>query len=270
VSFDELAKSLPESQTELARETHAWLVKHGGINYGCPGGKDLRAGDEVKTARAAAAANVGSDLEKKKAPGSADVSDDDIIERTVVFLRGADMNSTTERQIRAAVEADLDRDLSDRKLVIRSAVTKFLADPSSFAGVGDAVNDATDAASALAKAVSATTKGVRPLPTKPVIVVGAGPAGLAAARAVRADGHDVIVLEARDRVGGRVFTCAPNTKENPLSVPIDFGASIVTGTAADPRRRTARPWLGVRADPSFATARRLASFRREDGRKGLR
>ena len=168
------------------------------------------------------------------------------------------MNSTTERQIRAAVEADLDRDLSDRKLVIRSAVTKFLADPSSFDGVGDAnAKNATDAASALAKAASKTTKGVKPLPTKPVIVVGAGPAGLAAARAIRADGHDVFVLEARARVGGRVFTCAANTESNPLSVPIDFGASIVTGTKADPKRRTARPWLGVRADPSFAVARKL-------------
>ena len=89
-----------------------------------------------------------------------------------------------------------------------------------------------------------------------MIVVGAGPAGLAAARAIRADGHDVFVLEARARVGGRVFTCA-NTESNPLSVPIDFGASIVTGTKADPKRRTARPWLGVRADPSFAVARKL-------------
>ena len=257
VAVDAICQSLPEDQAELARETHAWLVKHGGVNFGCPGGADLRAGDAAKAARAAAAAAQGErDAEKRKA-ASADVSDAQIVERTVVFLRGADMNSTTERQIRAAVEADLDRDLSDRKLVIRSAVTKFLADPSSFAGVGDAVDDATDAASALAKAVSATTKGVKPLPTKPVIVVGAGPAGLAAARAIRADGHDVFVLEARARVGGRVFTCAANTETNPLSVPIDFGASIVTGTEADPKRRTARPWLGVRADPSFATARAL-------------
>lgn len=39
-----------------------------------------------------------------------------------------------------------------------------------------------------------------------IVVVGAGFAGLAAARALVARGKRVVVLEARDRVGGRVFT----------------------------------------------------------------
>ncbi|HXM70476.1 MAG TPA: FAD-dependent oxidoreductase, partial [Thermoanaerobaculia bacterium] len=39
-----------------------------------------------------------------------------------------------------------------------------------------------------------------------VVVVGAGVAGLAAARELRRRGLTVVVLEARDRIGGRVLT----------------------------------------------------------------
>lgn len=39
-----------------------------------------------------------------------------------------------------------------------------------------------------------------------VIVVGGGVAGLAAARHIAASGHKILVLEARDRLGGRIHT----------------------------------------------------------------
>ena len=39
-----------------------------------------------------------------------------------------------------------------------------------------------------------------------VIVIGAGMAGLAAARALAERGVQVVVLEARERVGGRIYT----------------------------------------------------------------
>jgi monoamine oxidase len=55
-----------------------------------------------------------------------------------------------------------------------------------------------------------------------VCVIGAGYAGLTAARRLTQGGRDVVVLEARDRVGGRVWT---NTSAG--DVPIDMGGTFV-------------------------------------------
>ena len=55
-----------------------------------------------------------------------------------------------------------------------------------------------------------------------VCVVGAGLAGLTAARRLRQAGRSVVVLEARDRVGGRVWT-----RTSRGGVPVDMGACFV-------------------------------------------
>ncbi|XP_061972112.1 lysine-specific histone demethylase 1 homolog 3-like isoform X2 [Populus nigra] len=63
---------------------------------------------------------------------------------------------------------------------------------------------------------------------KKIIVIGAGPAGLTAARHLQRQGFSVTILEARSRIGGRVYT-----DHSSLSVPVDLGASIITGVEAD-------------------------------------
>lgn len=72
-----------------------------------------------------------------------------------------------------------------------------------------------------------------------VIVVGAGVAGLAAAGELLLRGHSVVVLEARDRLGGRVWT------DRSLGTAVDLGASWIQGVRKNPIARIADE-LGVR------------------------
>src|SRR4051812_23430559 len=61
-----------------------------------------------------------------------------------------------------------------------------------------------------------------------VVVIGAGVAGLAAARALVDAGVETRLLEARDRVGGRVLT----HRDARVPLPIELGAEFLHGEAA--------------------------------------
>jgi monoamine oxidase len=66
--------------------------------------------------------------------------------------------------------------------------------------------------------VASLTKAVSAADQHDVVVVGAGIAGLTAARAIASVGKKVLLVEARQRIGGRVFT------DSDLGFPFDHGA----------------------------------------------
>jgi monoamine oxidase len=70
------------------------------------------------------------------------------------------------------------------------------------------------------------------LVTMDAIVIGAGAAGLAAARCLAEAGLDITVLEARERIGGRVWTLRPPQ----LPVPVELGAEFFHGDTPELNR----------------------------------
>ncbi|HOB49601.1 MAG TPA: flavin monoamine oxidase family protein [Mycobacterium sp.] len=86
-----------------------------------------------------------------------------------------------------------------------------------------------------------------------VVVIGAGLAGLTAARELTGQGFEVVVLEGRDRVGGR--TC-PATL---AGVPVDRGASFV-GPTQDAVLKLAAD-LGCETAPTYNTGANLIRWR---------
>ncbi len=62
-----------------------------------------------------------------------------------------------------------------------------------------------------------------------VIIVGAGAAGLAAAGVLCRGGRTVLLLEARQRIGGRIFTL----RDPVWPVPVELGAEFVHGMAPE-------------------------------------
>jgi monoamine oxidase len=62
-----------------------------------------------------------------------------------------------------------------------------------------------------------------------VAVIGAGACGLNAARLLAQAGKRVVLLEARDRIGGRIFTRTQLWRDSSRPIPIELGAEFVHG-----------------------------------------
>ena len=78
--------------------------------------------------------------------------------------------------------------------------------------------------------------------TKRIVVVGAGIAGLAAARMLKDAGHEVVVLEARDRIGGRIYT------DFSMGSPVEWGGILNPAGQESPLSALAAKYaLGVKS-----------------------
>ena len=62
-----------------------------------------------------------------------------------------------------------------------------------------------------------------------VLVLGAGAAGLVTARRLAAAGKRVAIVEARDRIGGRIFTAPQALQADAATIPIELGAEFIHG-----------------------------------------
>ena len=67
-----------------------------------------------------------------------------------------------------------------------------------------------------------------------VVVVGAGAAGLSAARTLRDSGISVQIFESKDRIGGRAYT-----DRHTFAVPFDHGCAWMSGGRYNPLVRFA-------------------------------
>jgi monoamine oxidase len=98
-----------------------------------------------------------------------------------------------------------------------------------------------------------------------VVVIGAGVAGLAAAKSLIRKKRSVIVLEARDRIGGRI-----HTTDDPFGFPYDCGAQWLEAPKTFKRFGTGRVFADQEHDRYFVDDNEVGRRAVEDAHRSLR
>ena len=148
----------------------------------------------------------------------------------------------------------------------RSALRQAAGGRIFFAGEATSDDDPGTVAGALASGERAAVQvDAASAPAERIAVVGAGAAGAAAAAALARSGYDVTVIEALDRIGGRIFSGQPDG----WPVVVELGAGRFRSDG-DPtvlaRLRALGVDLGTLAEPAaLVTPEGAAAEDREDG-----
>lgn len=88
-----------------------------------------------------------------------------------------------------------------------------------------------------------------------VVIVGAGAAGVGAARRLAGSGLTTLLLEASSRVGGRAWTLETSTSQT-RGLPLDLGCEWLHSADRN-------PWTRIAEDSGFAVERRAPSWHRQ-------
>ena len=170
------------------------------------------------------------------------------------IARDSDKRRPIEQQSKLESSASATAEVTHQPMVRRKSEEQQDQQESKTDEAGDVVMKDTTNGDSSNTTISSPPSSIPSAPasasshSKRILIIGAGASGLAAARQLQSFGHEVIVLEGRARIGGRVHTI-----RDKFSAPVDLGASIMTGLYGSPLNVLSKQMFPGNAQVGFST-----------------